>query len=98
MASDKYTFQVYKGLQRPLEFMGIKGRFLILAACAIGVSFILFLLTSLLFSKVISFIVMVISALSFLITIYVKQKQGLHSKKRVKATFVYKSIFINPLD
>ena len=33
-------FPVFKGLQKPLEFMGIRGRFLTLAAVAIGVSFV----------------------------------------------------------
>ena len=31
---------VFKGLQRPLEFMGIRGRFLTFAAMAIGFSFV----------------------------------------------------------
>ncbi len=36
-------FPVFKGLQKPLEFMGIRGRFLTLAAVAIGVSFVGFI-------------------------------------------------------
>ena len=39
-------YPVYKGLQKPLEFMGIRGRFLTLAAAAIGVSFVCLLYTS----------------------------------------------------
>ena len=40
---------VFKGLQKPLEFMGIRGRFLTYAAGAIGISFLGFLLSSILF-------------------------------------------------
>ena len=39
-------YPVYKGLQKPLEFMGIRGRFLTLAAAAIGVSFVGFIVFS----------------------------------------------------
>ena len=38
---------VFKGLQKPLEFMGIRGRFLTYAAAAIGISFLGFLLSHL---------------------------------------------------
>ena len=40
-------YPVFKGLQKPLEFMGIRGRFLTLAAAAIGVSFVGFIVFSL---------------------------------------------------
>lgn len=36
-------YPMFKGLQKPLEFMGIRGRFLTLAAAAIGVSFVGFI-------------------------------------------------------
>ncbi|MFC2760282.1 MAG: DUF4133 domain-containing protein, partial [Hallella multisaccharivorax] len=44
---------VFKGLQKPLEFMGIRGRFLTYAAAAIGISFLGFLLSSILFGKLV---------------------------------------------
>ena len=39
-------FPVFKGLQKPLEFMGIRGRFLTLAGVAIGVTFVCFIVFS----------------------------------------------------
>ena len=39
MTMNHEGYPVFKGLQKPLEFMGIRGRFLTLAAGAIGVSF-----------------------------------------------------------
>ena len=44
--SNQDGFPVFKGLQKPLEFMGIRGRFLTLAAVAIGVSFVGFIVFS----------------------------------------------------
>ena len=71
-------YPVFKGLQKPLEFMGIRGRFLTLAAAAIGVSFVGFIG----FSIAAGFIAMMVMALVGLITIYIKQRGGLHNKKR----------------
>ena len=72
-------YPVFKGLQKPLEFMGIRGRFLTLAAAVIGVSFLSFLLFSIIFGKLAGFIV----------TIYVKQRNGLHNKKRHKGIYFF---------
>ena len=94
---ENYHFPVFRGLQRPLEFMGIKGRFLILFAVAIGGSFIVFLIASLIATKLVGFIAMVVFAGISVITIFIKQKQGLHSKKREKSIFIYKSIYIDKL-
>lgn len=44
-------YPVFKGLQKPLEFMGIRGRFLTLAAAAIGVSFVGFIVFSIALGK-----------------------------------------------
>lgn len=47
-------FPVFKGLQRPLEFMGIRGRFLTIAAATIGVSFLGFLVFSVAINKLVA--------------------------------------------
>lgn len=85
-------FPVFKGLQKPLEFMGIRGRFLTLAAVAIGVSFVGFIVFSIALGKLAGFIAMLVMAAAGLATIFVKQRGGLHSKKRAKGIFVYKNI------
>ena len=46
MAMNPEGYPVFKGLQKPLEFMGIRGRFLTLAAAAVGVSFVGFIVFS----------------------------------------------------
>ena len=64
-------YPVFKGLQKPLEFMGIRGRFLTLAAAAIGVSFVGFLGFSIALGKIAPFIALMVMALVGLITFYI---------------------------
>lgn len=85
-------FPVFKGLQKPLEFMGIRGRFLTLAAVAIGVSFVGFIAFSIVLGKLAGFVAMLVMAAVGLATIFVKQRGGQHSKKRAKGIYVYKNI------
>lgn len=90
--SNKDGFPVFKGLQKPLEFMGIRGRFLTLAAAAIGVSFVGFIVFSIALGKLAGFIAMLAMAAAGLAVIFVKQRGGLHNKKRAKGIYVYKNI------
>lgn len=86
-------YPVFKGLQKPLEFMGIRGRFLTLAACAIGASFIGFIIFSIVLGKLAGFIAMIAIAAVGLATIYIKQRGGLHNKKRHKGIYFYYKMF-----
>ena len=70
-------YPIYKGIQKPLEFMGIRGRFLTFAAIAIGVSFLGFILFSIILGKLAGFIAMIVLALVGLATIYIRQRNGL---------------------
>lgn len=88
-------YPVFKGLQKPLEFMGIRGRFLTFAAGAIGLSFVGFIVFSIIMGKLVGFIAMIIIAITSLITIYIKQRNGLHAKKRYRGVFVYKDLYIH---
>lgn len=86
-------YPIFKGLQKPLEFMGIRGRFLTLAAIVIGVSFLSFLLFSIIFGKLAGFIVMLATIAIGLVTIYVKQRNGLHNKKRHKGIYFFTRMY-----
>lgn len=88
-------YPVFKGLQKPLEFMGIRGRFLTLAAGAIGASFIGFIVFSIILGKLGGFIAMIAIAAVGLLTIYIKQRGGLHNKKRHKGIFFSHNIYIH---
>ena len=61
MTMNQEGYPVFRGLKKPLEFMGIRGRFLTLAAVG-------------------------------LITIYIKQRGGLHNKKRSRGIYIYRSL------
>ena len=50
-------YPVFKGLQMPLEFMGIRGRFIVIAAATFGVAFLGFILFYVLFGTVPALIV-----------------------------------------
>ena len=85
-------FPVFKGLQKPLEFMGIRGRFLTLAALAIGVSFVGFILFSIVLGKLAGFIAMFVMAVIGLVTIFIKQRGGLYNKRRDKGIYIYNKL------
>ena len=92
---DTEGYPVFKGLQKPLEFMGIRGRFLTLAAAAIGVSFVGFIVFSIALGKIAGFIAMLVMAVAGLVVIYVKQRGGLHNKRRAKGIYFYKKLKAN---
>ena len=92
MTMNQEGFPVFKGLQKPLEFMGIRGRFLTLAALAIGVSFVGFILFSIVLGKLAGFVAMLVMAVIVLVTIFVKQRGGLHNKRRDKGIFIYNKL------
>lgn len=91
MATD-YT--VFKGLQKPLEFMGFRGRFLYIAAASFGGAFCIYAIMSILTNLWIAAGLSAICAVGGIIAIHVKQKKGLHAKKRDKGVFMYRSLFI----
>lgn len=93
MAMYNEGYPVFKGLQKPLEFMGIRGRFLTLAAAAIGVSFVGFIVFSIALGKLAGFIAMLVMGVTGLVTIYVKQRGGLHNKKRNRGIYIYHNLF-----
>ena len=70
-------YPMFKGLQRPLEFMGIQGRYIYWAAGAIGGAIVGGL------------IVLVVTLCGGAALILLKQRKGLHSKKNDKGVFVY---------
>ena len=64
-------YPVFKGLQMPLEFMGIRGRFIVIAAATFGVAFLGFILFYVLFGTVPALIVALATGGSGLLAIYI---------------------------
>ena len=93
MAINPDGYPVFKGLQKPLEFMGIRGRFLILGGAGIGVSFGGGSAVAISIGKRAGLSGLRVMAVAGLLTIYVKQKGGLHNKKRHRGVFIYTHLF-----
>lgn len=89
MADDYPSYPIFKGLQKPLEFMGIQGRYIYWAAGAVGVSILGFIVTYCLAGFLGGLIVLVVAVGCGAALIIVKQKRGLHGKKNDKGVFVY---------
>lgn len=80
---------MFKGLQRPLEFMGIQGRYIYWAAGAIGGAIVGFIVAYCLSGFFAGLIVLVAALGCGAALILLKQRKGLHSKKNDKGVFVY---------
>lgn len=86
-------YPIFKGLQKPLEFMGIRGKFIYYAAGTFLLGFIGFLVGNILGGFFPALITLLVIAGVGLTTIYIKQKMGLHSKKRFKGVVHYDGLY-----
>lgn len=84
-------YPVFKGLQKPLEFMGLQGRYIYWAAGAIGGAIVGFIIAYLVIGFLAGLVTLVIVAGAGAGLIFTKQKRGLHSKKICKGVYVYAS-------
>lgn len=86
-------YSVFKGLQKPLEFMGLQGRYIYWAAGTVGGGLLVFLVGFI----TIGFVVAIIAAgIIFGVGgafIFIKQTKGLHTKKAPKRIFVFAHSF-----
>lgn len=86
-------YPVFKGLQKPLEFMGLQGRYIYWAAGTVGGGLLVFLVGFI----TIGFVVAIIAAgIIFGVgeaLIFIKQTKGLHTKKAPKGIFVFAHSF-----
>lgn len=82
-------YQMFKGLQRPLEFLGLQGRYISWAAITAGVSVLGFMLVYALTGFIIALAFAVVTICLGIGMILVKQRRGLYSKKTDKGIYVY---------
>jgi hypothetical protein len=87
--SEYVSYPMFKGLQKPLEFMGIQGRYITWAACAVGGAIIGFIIVYCFFGFVAGLITLVSSIGIGAVLIFFKQKKGLHTKKEDHGVFIY---------
>ena len=89
LGTDYVSYPMFKGLQRPLEFMGVQGRYIYWAAVTAGGGVLGFILGYCIFGFLVG-----LGALLTILTvgatlIFVKQRKGLHTKKTGKGIFIY---------
>lgn len=82
-------YPVFKGLQRPLEFMGIQGRYIYWAAGTAGGAVAGFIVSYCLSGFVVGLVILVAAICTGAALIFLKQKKGLHTKRNEHGVFVY---------
>ena len=82
-------YPLFKGLQRPLEFMGIQGRYIYWAAGAAGGSIAGFIIAYCLAGFVTGLIVLAAVLSTGIGLIMLKQRKGPHTKKNGRGVYVY---------
>jgi hypothetical protein len=87
--SQYIDYPIFKGLQKPLEFMGLQGRYIYWAATTIGIAIIGFIIAYCFLGFVAGLIVLVASLACGATLVLVKQRRGLHSRKNDKGVFIY---------
>ena len=82
-------YPVFKGLQRPLEFLGFQGRYIYWAAGTAGGSIFAFIIGYIASGFIVALILLtVILAFGGVMT-FLKQRKGLHSKSEEKGIFIF---------
>ena len=83
-------FPVFKGLQRPLEFMGLRGRYIYWAGATAGGGILSFIIVYSIIGFITALIVLTVILGIGIFMIIIKQMKGLHTKKTDKGLFIYK--------
>lgn len=81
--------QMFKGLQRPLEFMGLQGRYITWAGITAAVAILGFMLVYALLGFLLALVFAAVTITVGIALILVKQRKGLYSKKIHKGLYVY---------
>lgn len=82
-------YPIYRGLQRPMEFMGFQGRYITWAAITCGATLLGFMLFYAIFNFLVALIFAVCAVSIGGGAILLKKRKGLHTKQEEKGVFVY---------
>lgn len=86
------SYKIFKGLQKPLEFMGLKGRYVWFGFGAWIVTFVGFIVTYIISGFLPACGVLLGLPVSTLLWIRKKSKRGLHSKRTDTGVFIVNNI------
>ena len=92
LATENLNCAMFKGLQRPLEFMGLQGRYITWAAITAAVGILGFMIVYAIAGFIVGLVFAVAALSTGMAFIMVKQRKGLHTKKTDKGIFVYANI------
>lgn len=87
--NDYPDYPVFKGLQKPLEFLGLRGRYIVWAAATVGGGLLSFLIGYIVFGFIVALIMLTSIFSVGGVSIFVKQHKGLHSKKSPKGIYIF---------
>ncbi|PSR51928.1 DUF4133 domain-containing protein [Adhaeribacter arboris] len=94
MESEKGSgFNVYKGLQRPLIFKSLKGKYIYWGMACLLVAFVTGILLSTIIHPVAGIIGLIVIGLGGMGFIHSRQKGGLHSKTKSNGTYIVSPYF-----
>ncbi len=82
-------YPLLKGLQKPLEFMGLQGRYIYWAAGTVVGTIAVFIIVYCLMGFIAGLITAVVCISSGAGLILVKQRKGLHTKKSDQGVFIF---------
>ncbi|MGM9777362.1 MAG: DUF4133 domain-containing protein [Prevotella sp.] len=82
-------YPVFKGLQKPLEFMGLRGRYIYWGAGTVGGAVVGFIIAYLIAGFLAGLGVAVCFLSVGMVLIMLKQKKGLHTKKEYKGIYIF---------
>ena len=82
-------YQLFKGLQRPLELMGLQGRYIYWAAGAAGGAIVGFIIAYCFMGFVAGLVVLAAVLSTGIALIILKQRKGLHTKKDGRGVYIY---------
>lgn len=85
-------YPMFKGLQKPLEFMGLQGRYITWAAITVGTGILGFMIMYSLLGFLSGLIFAVIAISTGFGLIMMKQRKGLHTKKEYKGILIYANV------
>lgn len=90
---DYQIYPIFTSLQRPYEFMGLKGRYIFWVAggvlSSIVVFFLLYTTIGVMYAAI-TFVVITGTSIGFT---FIRQKKGLHTKKEFSGTYIYKKMY-----
>ncbi len=81
-------YPVFKGLQRPLEFLGLKGRYIYWAAATVGGGLLCFMIGYIVIGFLVGLILVTIILGFGGGMIFLRQHKGLHTKKTPTGIFI----------